>query len=82
MRLKRKTLASRGTGKKVKVSKDRPEKMQPRPDLEVIINFKLYPDLFAQIRALSEEEMRPLEVQILYVLKTHLQAERGSNAVV
>lgn len=50
------------------------EKIDPGAKMRVEIDFTKHPDLLSRIEGLSEEEVRPREHQILYMLKRYLSS--------
>jgi len=76
--------ASKRTGKKavkkagakrkesVAPSIDKGEKPQPRGDLELVVDFGKYGDVLKVVEALAEDEVRPVESQVIYILKRYL----------
>ena len=60
------------SGKPVKTEdKDQVEKTAPRPSQAVTIDFSKYAHVLKQVADLAENEMRPLDLQIIYLLKRH-----------
>lgn len=49
-----------------------PGKAAPGAITEVTIDFKGYPDLLDSIRTLATEEVRPVDLQIIYLLKSRV----------
>jgi hypothetical protein len=54
--------------------KGKGEKSQPRGDLELVVNFGKHGDVLKQIEALAEDELRPINMQVVYMLKRFLEA--------
>jgi len=55
--------------------KPKAEKFTPRADLELIISFEKYETILKEVKDLAEKEMRPLDLQILYLLKNSLKGD-------
>jgi hypothetical protein len=47
------------------------EKTALRPPQAVTINFIKYPLILKQVEELANDEIRPLDLQIIYLLKQH-----------
>jgi hypothetical protein len=52
--------------------KDKAEKVQQRGNLELTIRFGKYASLLTEIEKMAEEEVRPPDLQVIYILKTYL----------
>jgi len=61
--------ASSGTAK--------PEKAPRTPDTAVRIEFGKYISVFKEVEKLADEEMRPVDMQIIYMLKKQLDHAEG-----
>ena len=57
--------------KETKEDKGQVEKTVPRPSQAVTIDFSKYAHVLKQVADLAENEMRPLDLQIIYLLKRH-----------
>jgi hypothetical protein len=44
-----------------------------RPDTSVVVDFSIHMSILKTIETMAEEEVRPLESQIIYILKMHIQ---------
>lgn len=64
---------------KTKEAKHQAEKTDPRPSQAVTIDFSKYPLILKQVEELANGEIRPLDLQIIYLLKHHLDAIRGHS---
>jgi hypothetical protein len=53
--------------------KARPEKPQQSPDTTLTIEFKNYSSILREVEKLAEEEVRPVELQVIYILKQYLK---------
>ena len=51
------------------------EKFVPRGDLELIISFGKHETILREVKDLAEKEMRPLDLQIMYLLKNSLKGD-------
>lgn len=51
-----------------------PEKGDCRPNMEVVINFTKHPSILTQIQELAEDQIRPVDAQIIFLLKSHFDA--------
>lgn len=49
------------------------EKPSPRGDLELIISFEKYETILKEVESLAEKEMRPIDLQVIYMLKNSLK---------
>ena len=54
-----------------------PEILQPRGDTEVKIDFSKHTGLFESLSAIADREFRPVELQILFMLKSYLDKSEG-----
>lgn len=59
--------------------KGHPEISSPRGDFEVTICFEKYESIFQEVKRLADEEMRPFDLQVLYILKKHLNSIKESQ---
>lgn len=72
---------------KKKTAKETPKRTSPaqppRPDreLSLTVNFGKHGDILEQIERLADEELRPVEMEIIYLLKQHLNAVQGGVEV-
>jgi hypothetical protein len=49
------------------------ERASPRGDLELIISFGKYETILKEVESLAEKEMRPIDLQVIYMLKNALR---------
>ena len=49
----------------------------PKSGLSITINFSKHTQVLDQIRGLADEEIRPLDLQVIYMLKTYLISQGG-----
>jgi hypothetical protein len=49
------------------------ERASPRGDLELIISFGKYGTILKEVESLAEKEMRPIDLQVIYMLKNALR---------
>ena len=57
--------------------KDPREISRLRPDLEVRISFSKFPELLDGLKAMAEKEIRPLDLQMIYLLRKGLEESRN-----
>ncbi len=50
---------------------------RPRPDLKVLISFSQHPEILDALKAAAEREIRPLDLQVIYLLKKGLEEVQG-----
>lgn len=50
-----------------------------RPDLEVLVSFSRHPEILDRLKALAEKEIRPLDLQVIYLLKKSLIEEQETS---
>ena len=55
-------------------NKAKPEKPQQSPDTTLTIEFKKHPSILREVEKLAEEEVRPVELQVIYILKQYLKS--------
>lgn len=55
------------------------EKTPPGQNLAVSIDFEKHPLILKQVRALADQEIRPLDLQIIFLLKRHFDQEAVSK---
>lgn len=68
--------------KKAGPSKPKPEKSPPRGSEAVItINFGKYASILKKVETLAEEEVRSVEGEVIYLLKTSLGESRGITQI-
>lgn len=65
--------------KKTKEGQGQPEKATNTPNMEVVIDFGEYPAILQQLQDLAEQEIRPLDLQMIYILKCHLDASKRAE---
>lgn len=61
------------------VSKPKTEKAQKTPDTAVKIDFGKYVSVLDEIEKLADKEMRPLGMQVAYILQKYIENARGCN---
>jgi len=61
------------------VSKHKTEKAQETPDTAVKIDFGKYVSVLDEIEKLADKEMRPLGMQVAYILQKYIENARGCN---
>lgn len=66
-----KMAGNRAKPEKTKEDKRHTEKVAPRPSQAVTIDFSQYAHVLKQVVDLAEVEIRPLNLQIIYLLKRH-----------
>jgi hypothetical protein len=54
-------------------SRAKPEKPSQSPNTALTIEFKKHPSILREVEKLAEEEVRPLELQVIYILKQYLK---------
>ena len=52
--------------------------VQSGPDNGILIDFSPYDNILEGIEKLAEEEVRPVELQIIYILKSYLKSQQNS----
>ena len=52
--------------------KNKAEKVQQRGNMELTIRFGKYASLLTEIEKMAEEEVRPPDLQVIYILKSYL----------
>ncbi len=62
---------------------DKPQQTKPRrePNAALTIDFGKYDHVLTEIRELAEEEMRPVDLQVVYILKNYLEGNRQHEKV-
>ena len=75
MREKQKN-GNQSTSKKKRARADRGGVDSPEV---VSVDFERYPEILSQVEILADEEMRPVDMQILYMLKLALTASENAN---
>ena len=70
--------ADKGT-KQAKMKEDTPApaKVDCRLNMEVVIDFAKYPSILDKIKELAEDQIRPVDSQIIFILKSSLTALEG-----
>jgi hypothetical protein len=53
-------------------------KSSPRANMRVDIDFSKHPLIYKQISDLADQEIRPLDLQIIYLLKRNLETAKAS----
>ena len=71
---KGKTAPVHARRKETKKDKARPEKTPPGEIMTVEIDFGRFPLILKQLQNLADEEIRPLDLQVIYLLKQHIDA--------
>jgi len=56
------------------MDKPKPGKNPTGPDKALMIDVGEYPRVFEQVKARGEEEIRPIDLQVIFMLKQGLQA--------
>jgi len=56
-------------------------KVQQRGNMELTIRFGKYTSLLTEIEKMAEEEVRPPDLQVIYILKTYLSNTQHPGAV-
>lgn len=59
---------------------DKGEIVSPGLDLEVLVSFQRFPDVLEGLKALAEREIRPLNLQVIYLLKKALKQESANES--
>jgi len=59
---------------KVKEDKGTVEKAAHGQDMRVVVDFAKYPSILNHIQELADDQIRPLDAQIIYLLKSNLAA--------
>ncbi|MDY6989230.1 MAG: hypothetical protein SWQ30_14360 [Thermodesulfobacteriota bacterium] len=62
------------TGEETALDMPKKEKPPTGPDTALVIDFGKYPRVFEQVKARAEEEVRPIDLQVIFMLKQGLQA--------
>lgn len=62
----------------MKDDKGRIEKSSPRPNMTVSIDFDKHPHVLKQVSDLADREIRPLDLQIIYILKRNFETAKAS----
>lgn len=62
--------ATKGQGEAL--DKDRGEISSPGGDVTLIISFERYPTILERVKSFAEEDMRPINLQVIYMLKKYL----------
>jgi len=75
------TKKGRKRPKKKRTIHDKPEpkKPSPRADTSLTIQFGKYDSILRETEKLAEEEMRPVELQVIYMLKNFLDSKQASR---
>ena len=68
----------KATKKKLKEDKVRSEKVPLIENVAVNIDFGLHPHILKQVQELADNEIRPLDLQIIYLLKHHFDAAKAA----
>ena len=71
---RRNTLAKRKNKEGIQ-DKPKPEKSQERHDTALTIEFGKYASILRDIEKLAEQEVRPVDSQIIYILKKYLNGD-------
>ena len=54
-------------------------KSSPHGNMEFILDFEKYPPLLDKVTELAEEEMRPVDLQIFFMLREYLKGLEGGR---
>ncbi len=65
--------------KGVATSKEKPEKSVKEPNTAITIEFGEHAEILREIEKLSIQELRPVDMQIIYMLKKQLMAVQQST---
>ena len=68
----------RARRKETKEDEARPEKTPPSESMMVEIDFGRFPLILKELQGLADQEIRPLDLQIIYLLKQHIDAIKAS----
>ena len=67
---------TKGKGKSVTSDKHKAEKSSPEGNTALEIEFGKHVSVLRDIERLAEEELRPVDLQIIYMLKNHLSSKK------
>lgn len=62
--------------KEMKEDKGATVKSSPRANMAVAVDFSRYPFIFDQITELALDQVRPVDAQIIFLLKTHFETNK------
>lgn len=74
---KGKTAPVQARRKETKKDKAWPEKTPPGESMTVNIDFDKHPHVLKQVSDLADQEIRPLDLQIIYLLKRHFETDKA-----
>jgi len=60
--------------KKIDQQRHKVEKPSPRAETALTIEFGKYASILEEVEKLAEDQMRPIDLQVIYILKTHLNS--------
>ena len=67
----------RAQRKETREDKVRPEKAPPGESMMVEIDFGRFPLILEQLQNLADEEVRPLDLQMIYIMKCHFENSKA-----